>query len=95
MKSISTKISPTLFAQIRARAVGNGVTISTYVAALLAEHTDESPLIGVVPRPSGLAGAGPATRKRVAASGGRGKRDCRRVSRAGVDGRGSKERDRG
>lgn len=81
MKSISTKISPTLFAKIRARAVGNGVTISTYVAALLDEHLTEPPLLGVAPRPSGLTAASKRTRKRV--------------SRAGVKSRENKETDRG
>ena len=81
MKSISTKISPTLFAQIRARAVGNGVTIPTYVAALLDEHVADPPLFGVAPRPSGLTAASERTRKRV--------------SRAVVKSRGNKESDRG
>lgn len=70
------RVTQPLAAEIRRRAVGNGVTISTYVAALLAEHLDAPPLFGVAPRPSGLVAANKQTRKRV--------------SRAGVEGRESK-----
>ena len=71
---LSVKISPALNKELRRRAVSNGVTASTYLAALLAEHAAGPPLIGVAARPSGLTAASEKTRKRV--------------SRAGVKGRG-------
>ena len=71
---LSVRVTQPLAAEIRRRAVGNGVTISTYVAALLAEHTDESPLFGVAPRPSGLIAASTRTRKRVSRAGVKGRK---------------------